>query len=134
MKAFRIALATFALVLGAGTSLHAQQSPPPPPPAPKPAFDPTGVYELQLSFGGQAMPITLELWKENDAWKGTAGNPSLGSANVVSLTQEGRAIRVNLSTEGISYSMNLTVKEDKTIEGKWEGNGDGSPVTGKKTK
>jgi hypothetical protein len=143
MKRLRISLASLALVLGAATAMQAQTPPPPPPPPsppapPRTAFDPTGVYELQITFGGQAMPITLELWKEKGAWTGTAGNPNLGTAAVTTVTQDGRSLKVGLRADAesgpITYSLSLTVKEDKTVDGTWEGNGDGSALTGKKTK
>lgn len=132
MKTLRIALASFALLVSAGTTLNAQDAPPP---TPKPAFEGAGQYELSITFGGQAMPIFLELIKEKDAWRGTAGNPNLGTANVTGVKQEGRTLSINLATtDGPTFLMTLTVKDDNTVTGRWEGNGDGSVVTGKKTK
>lgn len=123
--------AAFALVLMvSATSLHAQNAPP----APKPAFDPAGFYEMQISFGGQSMAVTMELYKANGAWAGTAGSATTGMANVTAVTVEGRNVRVSLNGDGTPYTVNITVKEDNTVTGKWEGNGDGSPLTGKKTK
>lgn len=131
MKAIRAVLATFALLIGATTSLQAQDTPPKPP---APAFEAAGTYELQITFGGQAMPIALQLYRDKDVWSGSAGNPNLGTASVTAVKLEGRTLRVDLAADGASFVMTLTVKEDNSVTGKWEGNGDGSPVTGRKTK
>lgn len=137
MKTLRLGLLSFALVLGSAT-LEAQTPPPPPPTPPKPeqpAFDPAGYYELQVTFGGQPVAVVLEMWKENGAWKGSAGNAQLGFTNITAVTQEGRDVRITLVAEnGPTFAMRISVKTDNTVTGTWEGNGDGSPIAGKKTK
>jgi hypothetical protein len=132
MKTLRSTLLTLLLLAGAGATIEAQQSPPPPE---KPAFDAAGLYDLKVTFGGQPMAVTLELIKDKDGWRGSGGNPDIGMAAVSSVTQEGRNVRVTLTAEdGPTFLITLTVKADSTVEGKWEGNGDGSAITGKKTR
>jgi hypothetical protein len=135
MKALRIALASLVLVSGISTTLHAQNPPPPPPKPEQPTLDPTGNYNLNITFGGQAVPVALEMWKESGVWKGSAGNSQLGFANISAVVVEGRDVKITLVAEnGPTFNMRINVKPDSTVTGTWEGNGDGSPITGKKTK
>ena len=119
----------------------AVQAPPPPvvqptPPATAPAapFDAEGTYELQIAFGGQALPVALEIWRENGKWYGTA-NSSIGGADLSAFTQDGRKLQITIVAQGgPTFVLNLDVKADNTVTGTWSGNNDGSPITGKKVK
>ena len=115
----------------------AVQAPPPPvvqpPPAPAP-FNAEGQYELQIAFGGQSLPVALELWRENGKWYGTA-NSSIGGADLSGFTQDGRKLQITLLAQGgPTFELSLDVKADNTVTGTWSGNNDGSPITGKKVK
>ena len=108
---------------------------PPPPVTPATPWDATGVYELQLTFGGSPIPVTMELWKENGAWRGTVGNPNLGSADLSTLATEGRWFKGTfVVTGGPTFTFEVDVKADNSVTGTWSGNNDGSSLTGKKTK
>ena len=96
--------------------------------------NPEGYYELQIAFGGAPVTLAMELYKENGAWRGTVGNPNLGSADVTGLVQDGRKFRVSfVATTGDAVTFNFELKADNTVTGTWSGFGDGSQVTGRKT-
>ncbi len=117
-------------------------TPPPAPavPAPQPrdtasAVNPEGNYELQIAFGGAPLAVTMELYKENGAWRGSVGNPNLGGADVTGLTQDGRKIRVTFVAQtGDPVTINFELKADDTVTGTWSGLGDGSQVTGRRVR
>jgi hypothetical protein len=137
---------------GSTTSTPAPTAPPAAPPAAAPptvappvtraappdsvvAFDPAGTYELQLTFSGGSLPVTLELWQENGQWRGWGGNSQVGSADLSDLRINGRSLRITLVAQnGPTFVMDLTVKADQTVEGSWSGGGDGSSISGRKTK
>jgi hypothetical protein len=97
--------------------------------------DPAGSYDLQLTFGGTALPIKMELYKENGAWHGSAGNPSVGVADVINVKVDGSRFRVTLTAQNnTTFALSFELRPDNTVTGTWEGNGDGSPVTGRKIK
>lgn len=107
----------------------------PPPPPPTGVFDPTGTYELSLTFGGNPIPATMELWKENGAWRGYVGNPNLGSADLSTLATDGRWFKGTFVVSGgPTLTFEMEVNNDNTLKGSWSGNGDGSNISGKKTK
>jgi hypothetical protein len=131
MNPLRRTLLSLLIITGMGTTLEAQQAPPPD----KPAFDAAGFYEMTITFGGEPLAVTLELIKDKDGWRGSGGNPDIGMAAVTNVTQEARTVRVTLvAQDGPTFLITMTVKADNTVEGKWEGNGDGSAIKGKKTK
>ena len=108
---------------------------PPPTTPPAGAFDPTGTYELQLTFGGNPLPVTMELWKEKDLWFGYVGNPNLGSADLTQFSMDGRWFKGTFVTQGgPTFVFEATVAANNTVSGKWTGNGDGSNFSGRKTK
>ncbi|HKS07299.1 MAG TPA: hypothetical protein VJR92_13410 [Gemmatimonadaceae bacterium] len=108
---------------------------PPPPTSPATPWEPSGVYEMQLTFGGSPLPVTMELWKENGQWRGTVGNPNLGSADLSTFATEGRWFKGTFVVSGgPTFAFEVEVNMDNTVKGTWSGNGDGSGLTGKKTK
>ena len=110
-------------------------TPPVPTPPPVPSFNPEGTYDLQITFGGEQLPLAVELWRENGKWRGTATITNLGGADLSELTQDGRKLKLTVvSQAGPSYVLNLQVSEDNTVAGEWSGGGDGSRITGKKVK
>ena len=117
-------------------------TPPPAPvvPAPPPhdttsAVNPEGNYELQIAFGGAPLAVTMELYKENGAWRGSVGNPNLGGADVTGLVQDGRKFRVTFVAQtGDPVTINFELKADETVTGTWSGLGDGSQVTGRRVR
>lgn len=115
----------------------AVQAPPPvavQPTPPATPFNAEGTYELQIAFGGQALPVALELWRENGKWYGTV-NSSIGGADLSGFTQDGRKLQITLVAQGgPTFVLNLEVKTDNTVTGNWSGNNDGSPISGKKVK
>jgi len=112
-----------------------QPTPPVPTPPPTPAFDPEGSYELQITFGGQQLPLAVELWRENGKWHGTATITNLGGADLSDLAQDGRKLKLTVvSSAGPSYVINLQVDSDNSVAGDWSGGGDGSRISGKKIK
>jgi hypothetical protein len=98
-------------------------------------LDPTGSYELDIQFGGQPLPIVMELKKDAQGnWTGTAGNPNVGVADVKSVevisADEFKVVLV--TPDGQAIEMALKVLPENKIEGSWTGMGDGSKVAGRK--
>lgn len=89
---------------------------------------------MQLTFGGSALPVTMDLYKENGAWHGNV-NSSIGSVTVNGVNVVGNRIKVSMTAEnGAAYTLDIELKADKTLAGNWSGAGDGSNVTGRKIK
>jgi hypothetical protein len=116
--------------------------PPPPPTVPVPpardtvsAVNPEGNYELQIVFGGAPLTVAMELYRENGAWRGSVGNPALGSADVTGLVQDGRKIRATFAAAtGETFIFSFELKADNSVAGTWSGMGDGSQVAGRKVR
>ena len=103
-------------------------------PTPSPsAVDPAGSYDLRVTFGGSSTSATMELYKENGAWRGTVGIPNVGAAEVTNVVVDGRKFRVTMYAQnGMAFNLNFELHADNTVAGNWDGGGDGSPVTGRK--
>ena len=98
-------------------------------------IDPTGNYNVGLTYGGQALTIYLQLWKKEDG-SGYTGSISAEQVPTIPLSNvvvSGKRVTGNLqSPDGSAITMEFTIDGD-TLTGAWRSNaGDGSNMSGKR--
>lgn len=103
------------------------------PPKPK-DIDPSGTYGVSLTYGGQPISITLQMWKnENGALGGSVTAEGIPAIPLNTLTVSGKKVTATLtSPDGAGVSMEFTI-EGEDLSGSWRSSaGDGSAISGKK--
>lgn len=130
MRTRLIAALAFSLVLPAAlpAALHAQGE------AKPAAIDPVGKYAVSTLVQGQPADFEMIIEKKDDgSYGGTMSNPNYGTSVISSLKVEGRTMKIVLATpQGTEAGLEVTLKEDNTIDGSWSMEGDGGKLTGKK--
>ncbi len=97
-------------------------------------FDATGPYELVIDIQGNQLPLSLELWKEENQWLGTLTAQQMGSTNLTSIKIEGRILKLEVPAPGGegTVAIELEVKADNVVVGSLYVQGQGIPINGKK--
>jgi hypothetical protein len=105
--------------------------------APKPKdIDPSGNYNVGLTYGGQPLNIYLQMWKKEDG-SGFAGQISAEAVPtpipLINIVVAGKKVTGSLnSPDGSAITMEFTIEGDN-VSGAWRSNtGDGSPMLGKR--
>jgi hypothetical protein len=152
--ALTLGIAAFTAACAGGTGSGAAPAPSPAP-APPPAatqvmqqaatasaapaaardIDPSGNFNVALSYGGQPLNIYLQMWKRTDG-SGYSGSISAEGVPTIALngvTVKGNAVTATLSApDGAAITMDFTITGND-LSGSWKSNaGDGSQMTGKR--
>jgi hypothetical protein len=99
-------------------------------------IDPSGNYNVGLTYGGQAITVYLQLWKKEDG-NGYSGQLTAEGVPtpipLMNIAVAGKKVTANLnSPDGSAISMEFTIDGDN-VNGSWRsGSGDGSAMTGKR--
>lgn len=107
--------------------------PPPQPPAPV-EEDIGGSYGVSLSYGGQALDVTLQLGKRDDGtWGGSIYVDQAGTIPFNAVTVKGNVVQASLnSPDGSQVTMEFRI-ENGELTGAWRSSsGDGSQLRGRK--
>ena len=104
------------------------------PPKPK-AFDPSGMYTVSITYGGNPLVLTLQLGKQPDGSFGGAivvdQVPQPIPLNTVAVTGK-RVVATLSSPDGSEVTMDFTI-EGNDLTGTYRASsGDGSAIVGKK--
>jgi hypothetical protein len=102
---------------------------------PKPRdIDPSGSYGVSLTYGGQPIDITLQLWKNEDgSLGGSVAAEGIPTIPLNSVAVSGKKVTATLtSPDGAAVSMEFTI-DGVDLSGSWRSSaGDGSTMSGKK--
>jgi hypothetical protein len=122
-----VAALALALVLPAAARAQGEAKP-------AAAFDPVGKYSVSTVVQGQAADFEMVVEKKDDgSFGGTLSNPGFGTSTISSFKLEGRTMKITLATpQGVEAILELTVKEDNSLDGNWSMQGDGGKMSGKK--
>lgn len=98
-------------------------------------IDPSGNYNVSLTYGGNPLNIYLQMWKKTDG-TGYGGSISAEGVPTISLntvTVRGNAVNATLSSpDGSAITMDFTISGND-LTGSWKSNsGDGSQMSGKR--
>ena len=154
-----LTLATLALTAAcAGSSGPGPAAAPPPQAAPTPApaptaaaprqaaataaaptaakdIDPTGNYNVSLTYGGMPLTLYLQLWKKEDGTGFTGGISAEQVPNIPlnSVAVSGKKVTATLSSpDGSAISMEFTI-DGEALSGSWRSSGgDGSQMSGRR--
>jgi hypothetical protein len=99
-------------------------------------IDPSGNYNVGLTYGGQPTNVYLQLWSKEDG-SGYAGQITAEGVPtpipLMNIKIAGKKVTGNLnSPDGSAITMEFTIDGD-TLNGAWRsGSGDGSAMSGKR--
>ncbi len=94
-----------------------------------------GSYTLELAVGGQTVSMTFTVEKKPDgSFVGLFKHPEIGEFPTTSFRVDGRKLSMDIVTPGGPAAVTLTVNNESAVEGEWSMQGDGSKISGKKTR
>jgi hypothetical protein len=98
-------------------------------------IDPSGNFNVALSYGGQPLNIYLQMWKRTDGsgYSGSISAEGVPTITLNAVTVKGSAVTATLSApDGAAITMDFTISGND-LSGSWKSNtGDGSQMTGKR--